>query len=101
MYTKYTFLFGNNLAGLLIFKVLEAVALLVTIPLAVEAVDSGLYLGQSRRTNNMLAILLWLLALRTICRLTGLLEVRSLVEQQHIVLFLDLHLRRLEHSKQL
>jgi hypothetical protein len=37
MYIKYTFLFGNNLAGLPAFKVLEAAALPVTITLAVEA----------------------------------------------------------------
>jgi hypothetical protein len=43
---------GNNLAGLLVFKVLGAVALAVTIPFAVEALDSGLYLGRPRRTSN-------------------------------------------------
>jgi hypothetical protein len=101
MYIKYTFLSGNNLAGLLVFKVLEVVALLVTIPLAVEALDSGLYLGRPRRTNNAFAVLLRLLALRTLCRLTGLPEVCSLVDQQHIVLLLDFHLHRFEHSKQL
>jgi hypothetical protein len=80
MYIKYTFLFGNNLAGLLVFKVLEAVALPVTIPLAVEALDSGLYLGCPRRTSNTFVIPLRHLALQTLCRLTGLLEVRSLVD---------------------
>jgi hypothetical protein len=35
MYIKYTFVSRNNLVGLLVFKVLGAVALLVTIPFAV------------------------------------------------------------------
>jgi hypothetical protein len=69
MYIKYTFLSGNNLAGLLVFKVLEAVALPVTIPLAVEALDSGLCFGCPRRTIKTLAILLWLLALRTLAEI--------------------------------
>jgi hypothetical protein len=56
-------LFGNNLAGLLVFKVLGALALLVTIPLAVEALDSGLHLGCLGRTCNTLAVPLRLLAL--------------------------------------
>jgi hypothetical protein len=101
MYIKYTFLFGNNLAGLLLFKVLEAVALPMTVSLAVEALDSRLYLGCPRRTSNTLAVPLWLPALRTLHRITELLEVHSLVDHQHIVLLLDLHIRRLEHSKQL
>jgi hypothetical protein len=63
MYIKYTFVFGNNLVGLLVLKVLGAVALPVTIPFAVETLDSGLHLGRLRRTNNTLAILLRLLAL--------------------------------------
>jgi hypothetical protein len=101
MYIKYTFLSGNNLASFLVFKVLEAVALRVTIPLAVEALDFTIYLGRPRRTSNTSAVILWLLALWTLCLLTGLLEVCSLVDQQHIMLLLDLHLHRLEHSKQL
>jgi hypothetical protein len=101
MYIKYTFLFGNNLAGLPVFKVLAVVAFPVTVSLAVEALDSGLYLGRPRRTSKMLAVLLWLPALLTLCRLTKLLEVRSLVDHQHVVLLLDLHLRRFEQSKQL
>jgi hypothetical protein len=67
MYIKYTFLFGNILAGLLVFKVLEAVALLVTVSLVVEALDSGLYLGRPRRTSSMTTILLWLPTLWTLC----------------------------------
>jgi hypothetical protein len=54
MYIKYTFLSGNNLAGLLVFKVLGAVALPVTIPFAVQALDFGLYLGHPRRTSKRL-----------------------------------------------
>jgi hypothetical protein len=100
MYIKYTFLSGNNLSGFLVFKVLEAVALLVTVSLAVEALDPGLYLGSPRRTSNILAVPL-LPSLQTLCRLTRLLEVHSLVYHQHIVLLLDFHLRRFEHSKQL
>jgi hypothetical protein len=73
----------------------------VTTPFAVEALDSRLHLGRLRRTNNTLAILLRLLALQTLCRLTRLLEVRSLVDQEHIVFLLDFHLRSLDHSKQL
>jgi hypothetical protein len=70
MYIKYTFVSGNNLADLLVFKVLGAVALPVTIPLAVEALDSGLHLGRIGRTGNALAVPLRLLALRTIRRLS-------------------------------
>jgi hypothetical protein len=80
MYIKYTFFFGNNLAGLLVFKVLAAVAFPVTVSLVVEALDSGLYLGYRRRTSKTLAVLLWLLALRTLCRPNGLLEVCGLVD---------------------
>jgi hypothetical protein len=80
MYMKYTFVFGNNLVSLLVFKVLGEVAFPVTTPFAVEALDSRLHLGRLRRTNNTLAILLRLLALQTLCRLTRLLEVRSLVD---------------------
>jgi hypothetical protein len=101
MYIKYTFFFSNNLVGFLVFKLLEEVALLVTISLAVEALDSGLYLGCPRWTSNTLVVPLWLPALLTLCQLARLLEVRSLVDHQHIVLLLDFHLRRFEHSKQL
>jgi hypothetical protein len=101
MYIKYTFFFGNNRVGLLVFKILAVVAFSVTVSLVVEALDSGLYLGCPRRTSKMLAVLLWLLALRTLCRPNGLLEVRGLVDHQHVVLLLDLHLRRFEQSKQL
>jgi hypothetical protein len=101
VYINYTFVSSNNLAGLLVFKVLGAVALPVTIPFAVEALDSRLYLGRPRRTNNTLAVLLRLLALRTLCRLTRLLRVCSLVDHQHVVLLLDFHLRSFEHGKQL
>jgi hypothetical protein len=66
MYIKYTFLFGNNLAGLLVFKVLATVTLLVTVSLVKEALDSGLYLGHLRRTSKTLLVLPWLLALRTL-----------------------------------
>jgi hypothetical protein len=83
MYIKYTFVSGNNLSGLLVFKVLEAVALPVTIPLAVEALDSGLHLGRLGEIGNTLAVPLRLLALWTLCQLTRLLKVRSLVDQQH------------------
>jgi hypothetical protein len=101
MYMRYTFVSRNNLAGLLVFKVLGAVALPVTIPLAVEALDSGFFLRHLGRTSYMLAIPLRLLALWTLCRLTRLLEFRSLVDQQHVLLLLDLHLGSLEHHKQL
>jgi hypothetical protein len=66
MYIKYTFVSGNNHAGLLVFKVLGVVALPVTIPLALEALDSRLHLGHLGRTGNALAIPLRLLALRTL-----------------------------------
>jgi hypothetical protein len=101
VYIKYTFVSGNNLAGLLVFKVLGAVALPVTIPIAVEALDSGLYHGRPRRTSNTLVVLMRLLALRTLYRPTGLIEVHSLVDQQHVVLLLDFHLYSCEHGKQL
>jgi hypothetical protein len=101
MYIEYTFVPGNNLAGLLVFKLLGAVALPVTIPFAVEALDSGFHLGSPGRTGNALVVPLRLFALWTLHRLTGLLEVRSLVDQQHVVLLLDFHLHCFEHSKQL
>jgi hypothetical protein len=63
MYITNTFVSGNNLAGLLVFKVLGAVVLPVTIPLAVEALDSRFCLRLFGRTGNMLAIPLRLLAL--------------------------------------
>jgi hypothetical protein len=101
MYIEYTFVSGNNLSGLLVLKLLRAVALPVTIPFAVEALDSGFHLGSPGRTGNVLVVPLRLFALWTLRRLTGLLEVSSLVDQQHIVLLLDFHLRSFEHSKQL
>jgi hypothetical protein len=67
MYIKYTFVSGKNLVGLLVFKVLGVVALLGTIPFAVEALDSGLFLGRLGRTSNMLVVPLRLLALWTLC----------------------------------
>jgi hypothetical protein len=80
MYIKYTFVSGNNFAGLLVFKVLRAVALPMAIPLAVEALDSRHKLGHLGGTGNTLAVPLRLLALRTLRRLARLLEVRSLVD---------------------
>jgi hypothetical protein len=101
MYITYTFVFGNNLVGLLVLKVLGAVALPMTFLLAVEARDPSLSLGRHlRRDGMMLATLmrgtLWALGLPT-----GFLEIRSLVDHQHGVLLLDFHLSNLEHIKQL
>jgi hypothetical protein len=66
IYIKYTFVSSNNLAGLIVFKVLGAVELLVTIPFVVEALDSGLHLGRLGRTGSTLAVPLRLLALWTL-----------------------------------
>jgi hypothetical protein len=101
MYITYTFVFGNNIAGLLVFKVLGAVVLPVTIPFAVEALDSGLCLRRLGRTGNILFVLLRLLALWTLCLPIGFLEICSIVDNQHFVLLLDLHFINFEHGKQL
>jgi hypothetical protein len=68
MYITYTFVSCNNLVGFLVFKVLGAVAVPVTIPLVVEALDSGLYLRHLGRTSNTLVVPLRLLSLRTMIR---------------------------------
>jgi hypothetical protein len=101
MYIKYTFVSGNNLAGLLVFKVLGAVALPMTIPFAVEALDYGLHLGCLGRNDNTLAVPLRLLDLWALCRFARLLKVCTLVDQHHVVLLLDFHLRSFGHSEQL
>jgi hypothetical protein len=100
MYITYTFLFGANLAGLLVLKVLGAVVLLVTFLLAVEARDVELGLGHLRRAGNVLVAILRLLALRALCLPTGFHEIRGLDDHQHSVP-LDFYLNSLDYSKQL
>jgi hypothetical protein len=68
MYITYTFVSCNNLVGFLVFKVLGAVAVSVTIPLVVEALDSGLCLRLLGRTSNTLVVPLRLLSLQTMIR---------------------------------
>jgi hypothetical protein len=101
MYITYTFVSSNNLVGLLVFKVLGALALPVTIPFVVEALDPGLCRRRLGRTGNKLAVPLRLLALRTLCLPTLFLELGSLVDHQHSMLLLDLHFGSFEHGKQL
>ena len=61
MYIKYTFLFHDDLAGILVLQVLGTVAFPVTVTLALEAHNArlGTSLGSLRGRGNWLAALLW------------------------------------------
>ena len=61
MYITYTFLFSDNLAGLLVLQVLGIIASPVTITLAVIALNArlGTRLEPLRRCGNRFANLLW------------------------------------------
>ena len=93
MYTKYTFV---HFATLLICQVFEAVPLQVTISFAVEALSFRLRssFGILHGSDNLLAILLEVPFLS----LALLLETSGLVNQQHLMLFLDFYLRLISAS---
>src|SRR3954470_17306636 len=96
MYIRYTFLL--DVAVLQIRQVLWAIPLPMTFSLAVKALSIRLRssLGLLRRRGNFLTTLLevslWL-------RL-AFLEFGGLIDQQHLVLFLDLHFCRFQHGKE-
>ena len=96
MHIKYTFV---HFAILLIRQIFGAVPLPVIISFAVEAL--GLRLGSSfgllHGSGNLLAILLEVPFLS----LALLLETSSLVNHQHLVLFLDFYLHRFQHREEL
>ena len=96
MYIKYTFV---HFAILLICQVLWAVPLLVTISFAVEALSFRLRssFGLFHGSDNLLAILLEVPFLS----LALFLETSSLVNHQHLMLFLDFYLRRFQHREEL
>ena len=91
MYIGYTFLL--DVVVLQIRQVLRAIPLLVTFSLAVKALSIRLRpsLGLLRWRGNFLTALL---EVSLFLRLALLLEFGGLIDQQHFVLFLDLHFRK-------
>src|SRR3954464_13229607 len=92
MYIGYTFLI--DVAVLQIRQVLREIPLLVTFSLAVKALSIRLRpsLGLLRWRGNFLTTLL---EVSLFLRLSLLPEFGGLIYHQHLVLFLDLHFRRL------
>src|SRR3954467_762344 len=92
MYIRYTFLL--DVAVLQIRQVLWAIPLPVTFSLAVKTLSIRLRssLGLLRRRGKFLTTLL---EVSIFLRLALLLEFGGLINHQHLVLFLDLHFRRL------
>src|SRR3954470_10360977 len=92
MYIGYTFLL--DVAILQICQVLWAILLPVTFSLAVKAISIRLRpsLALLRRRGKFLTALL---EVYLFLRLALLLEFGGIIDQQHLVLFLDLHFRRL------
>src|SRR4051794_22427589 len=97
MYIGYTFLL--DVAVLQILQVLWAIPLPVTFSLAVKALSIRLRpkLGLLRRRDNFLTSLL---EVSLFLRLALLLEFGGLIDQQHLVLFLDLHFCRFQHGEE-
>src|SRR3954469_14861111 len=92
IYIGYTFLL--DVAVLQIRQVLREISLPVTFSLAVKALSIRLRpsLGLLRRRGHFLTALL---EVSFFLRLALLLEFGGLIDQQHLVLFLDLHFCRL------
>src|SRR3954465_8335548 len=92
MYIGYTFLL--DVVVLQIRQVLREIPLPVTFSLAVKALSIRLRtnLGLLHRRGNFLTALL---EVSLFLRLAFLLEFGGLIDHQHLVLFLDLHFRRL------
>src|SRR3954467_11737570 len=97
MYIGYTFLLYVVVPQ--IRQVLWAIPLIVTFPLAVKALSIRLRpsLGLLRRRGNFLTALL---EVSLLLRLALLLEFGGLIDQQHLVLFLDLHFFRFQHGEE-
>src|SRR3954469_25382550 len=97
MYIRYTFLL--DVAVLQIRQVLWAIPLPMTFSLAVKELSIRLRpsLGLLRRHGNFLTALL---EVSLFLRLALLLEFGGLVDQQHLVLFLDLHFCRFQHGEE-
>ena len=91
MYIKYTFV---HFAILLIYQVLGAVPIRLTISFVVEALSLRLRsrLGLLHLSSNLLAVLL---------EVPLLLETGGLVDHQHLMLLLDSYLRSFEHCEEL
>src|SRR3954471_19347929 len=98
MYIGYTFLL--DVVVLQIRQVLRAIPLPVTLSLAVKALSIRLRpsLGLLRRRGNFLTALL---EVSLFLRLALLLKFGGLIDQQHLVLFLDLHFCRFNMEKSL
>src|SRR3954469_16862452 len=96
MYIGYTFLL--DVAVLQIRQVLWAIPLPVTFSLVVKELSIRLRpsLGLLRRCGNFLTTLL---EVSLLLRL-AFLEFGGLIDQQHLMLFLDLHFRRFQHGKE-
>ena len=96
MYIKYI---SVHFAILLIRQVFGVVPLPVIISFAVEALSFrlGSSFGLLHGSGNFLAILLEVPFLS----LALLLETSSLVNHQHLVLFLDFYLHRFQHREEL
>src|SRR3954471_19436303 len=92
MYIGYTFLI--DVSVLQIRQVLWEIPLPVTFSLAVKALSIRLRpsLGLLRRRGNFLIALL---EVYLFLRLSLLLEFGGLIDHQYLVLFLDIHFRRL------
>ena len=96
LYIKYTFV---HFAILLIRQVFGVVPLPVTISFPVEAFSFrlGSSFGLLHGSGNLLATLLEVPFLSVAL----LLETSDLVNHQHLMLFLDFHLRRFQHHEEL
>ena len=96
MYIKYIFV---HFAILLIRQVFGAVPLQVTISFAVEVLSFrlGSSFGLLHGSGNLLAILLEV----PLLSFALFLETSGLVNHQHLMLFLDLYLRRFQHHEEL
>src|SRR4051812_42168272 len=97
MYIGYTFLL--DVSVLQIRQVLWEIPLPVTFSLAVKALSIRLRpnLGLLRRRGNFLTALL---EVSLLLRLSLLLEFGGLIDQQHLVLFLDLHFCIFQHGEE-
>src|SRR3954467_8222803 len=96
MYIGYTFLL--DVAVLQIRQVLREITFQVTFSLAVKALSIRLRpsLGLLRRCGNFLTTLL---EVSLLIRLSFL-EFGAITDQQHLMLFLDLHFCRFQHGEE-
>src|SRR3954469_25488190 len=96
MYIGYTFLL--DVVVLQIRQVIWEIPLPVTLSLAVKALSIRLRssLGLLRRRSNFLTALL---EVSLLLRL-AFLEFGGIIDQQHLMLFLDLHFYRFQHGEE-